>query len=408
MARVKARILTVGTHSSPQGDVVVTPERLRHWSDQFKKMRQDMSIPAPWNHRKEALPGNDDFLKSPMNAGYVEEFTLSKDGKSAHIVIDAPGVEFDNGKLITWTKIPETNAMVKTAVKEVSAGIAKEWKDGKNRVWNDVMTHAAVVIHPVVGGQEGFQKLSQEMGNSQWLSVDTKWYLAGEYPDDKEVPEEKKEEPKPEVRPEPEAPTGFSMETLIKDLSGEPFRLQLPPDTDEKNFAERLWIAVSALKGQHGMGNVQEQQPEQMMMSLLSKTSPAHAEMLKKVIEDRNALQLKEKTRRFTEAKKAVDMLPLPVEIRTEHFGILGQQNLSLESVSDKDLDLVEQKLSLAAAVTKIGGSVELYKRMTGAMPTANPIADKSPVVNQHVVDMVKSVGGDPTKIPGFSTNGSN
>ena len=87
--RFKKPIVTTGVYSIP-GDipqkVEVTSDRLDHWASQFGKMKKaGISVPAPWNHSKEAFPmssGNDGTLpRSDINAGWwdkvwVEDNTL--------------------------------------------------------------------------------------------------------------------------------------------------------------------------------------------------------------------------------------------------------------------------------------------------------------------------------------------
>lgn len=149
MAKFKKKVLEPGTYQSPDGEIVITPERITHWVNSFQKMKAaGLKIPTPWGHQTKANnPDYDEieFNQSKYNAGFLENF--EKDAKGALVaIVDVPREE-DAEK-------------VGTIVQEVSPQVETAWKDGKGRVWEDVITHLAFVTHPVVPGQDNFESIT--------------------------------------------------------------------------------------------------------------------------------------------------------------------------------------------------------------------------------------------------------
>jgi hypothetical protein len=138
-------MLKVGTYHSPDGVVEVTPERLRHWSEEFQKMSSaGQVIPMHWDHGNESedlLPiSMDNFqrkaTRSARNSvGKLTKFDVAPDGNSANI------------EFVTLT----SDATNKTAANSVyvSPVIFPEWKDGHGNTYTDVITHMDIVDHPV-------------------------------------------------------------------------------------------------------------------------------------------------------------------------------------------------------------------------------------------------------------------
>lgn len=145
-------ILKVGTYHSPDGVVHVTPERLRHWEQQTKRLQSvGYAIPSHFDHANEIdllEPIAMDVLSRGQNrsaqatVGRLDRFTVAPDGKSAEIVLHTltPGAK----------EVVENNAVF------VSPVIFPEWKDGAGNKYRDVITSFDLVDHPVDHSQSSF------------------------------------------------------------------------------------------------------------------------------------------------------------------------------------------------------------------------------------------------------------
>src|SRR5205823_829285 len=105
-------ILRVGRYQSPEGEVVVTPDRIRHWANEHAEMRRaGILTPVPWGHHLQSVPqypGETQYLAAKMNAGYFPELRVSPDGNELIAVVECPGVECDrDGNLTHWVKIDD-------------------------------------------------------------------------------------------------------------------------------------------------------------------------------------------------------------------------------------------------------------------------------------------------------------
>jgi hypothetical protein len=118
---------------------------------------------CPWNHQPGATlvePGvggdPERFAASRYNAGYVLGGRVDPQSGALEAFLDVPGAELGaDGNLLTTVEMPD-GRKVRGAIKEVSAKISPSWRDGRGRVWKDVVTHVALVGLPVVAGQKGF------------------------------------------------------------------------------------------------------------------------------------------------------------------------------------------------------------------------------------------------------------
>jgi hypothetical protein len=155
----RKKLVPVGVHQAPEGEVVVTPERVKGWVDKFNRLRSEgVRFPEPWGHQLKAIPHEDrearKFAAARWNAGYIER--LEQDPKDQSLVMLGtipPGYEVDaaSGDLV--------NPRDGTRIGEVSAGIG-DWRDGKGRTHSDMILHAALVPLPVWAGQDGFAQVA--------------------------------------------------------------------------------------------------------------------------------------------------------------------------------------------------------------------------------------------------------
>lgn len=342
MARVRKTVLAVGEHRSPEGVVKATPARLRHWADQFNAMRAaGLKIPVPYGHNTNAIPADPNdpnesqFLSSRYNAGYVEALDVTPDGLVA--ANDCPGLDTDDsGNLVGWAKLPDGRE-VKTAIGEVSVGIAKKFTDGTGRVWNDVITHIAVTPHPVWGGQDGFTALGGSRGRVEGLVT---LALGGATMNDDAIFDDDLDAPPPaDVLPDPNADAGtgeITMEKLLPALAEH--GIALPEGTDDANFIERLYTAIVALQGKLTPAGgapledpaaeqtpVTQQEPDAVLMSLLGRTTDAREKAaLQATIDERKAARQATRDARAAKITKQIERhagAGIPRDVLTKHFG---------------------------------------------------------------------------------------
>ncbi len=252
MAKFQKNILEVGTYQSPDGEVKVTTDRLRHWSKSFARMKEsNIGVPVSWDH-------NDDPAKStPIQfsstrrrrrpaagtVGYLESFDVSDDGQSATIALDIPRTEDAD-------KVKHNLAMV-------SPVLFESWKDGRGENHKDCITHVDLVQHPVDNSQTEFEPViacSFRMGLDTGKPV-TYRMAEHEESDDEDKPE-KSENPEDDSSHEEEADTTDDdrLKRIKEGLFG--MDIVLSEDTNTDNFMEHLEQAIltaSAMGGDEEM-----------------------------------------------------------------------------------------------------------------------------------------------------------
>ncbi len=256
--RFRKRILEVGRYESPDGEVVVTPERLKHWSQTFKKMRAaKLGIPIGWDHHddpnlsKPVQLGGGKRRKAQDVVGYVDGFQVGKDGKTAELTIDIPRAE-DAEK-------------VKHNLAYVSPVIFGEWKDGRGRVYEDCITRVDLVQHPVDNSQTPFEpaevrcalRMGLEVGKPETFRM-AEDSMADEL-DDLDLQDQEGAE-------ESEDTTATDrVANVIAALAS--MQIILPDDTTAENFFERveaaLLTAAAMGAGESDLGDLEEAEPDQ-------------------------------------------------------------------------------------------------------------------------------------------------
>lgn len=292
MPKFLKSVLTPDTYRSPDGTVRVTPARIRHWVDSFRRMKEaGLKIPVPWGHLNQAKPEDPDeaeFLRTKYNAGFLDHLAADESGQMI-AVIDVP--------------LAEDAQRVGTVVQEVSPQIEREFIDGKGRTWTDTITHLALCQQGVVAGQENFRpaaadplpkaalrlslsqrvtRMATEKVNPHDLEDEEKDNGArgDEYPSEDELDGD--QPPFPEKVDESDAGAAKHFHQA-KGMLKEHFGIHLPDDTDHQKGWEHLCIALHALANQENEGKgkgkpdheaetapAREQQPkeEQPMLSL--------------------------------------------------------------------------------------------------------------------------------------------
>lgn len=174
-------ILKVGTYHSPDGTVVVTPERLKHWERETKRLQSvGYAIPSHFDHANDIdllEPIAMDVLARKQNrsakatVGKLDSFRVSADGQSAEIVLH------------TLTS-DATESVGKNAV-YVSPVIFPEWKDGAGNHFRDVLTSFDLVDHPVDYSQTSFVpaiKMSQAVCPAIRMGQSKPYFLGARMP----------------------------------------------------------------------------------------------------------------------------------------------------------------------------------------------------------------------------------
>lgn len=231
-------ILKVGTYHSPDGVVEVTPERLRHWENETRKLQHaGYAIPMHWNHasEKELLePVSLDLLQSKQGrgaeatVGKLNSFRVSPDGQTAEITVH--------------TLTPSATEKVAANAVYVSPVIFPQWKDGAGNSYSDVITSVDLVDHPVDYTQTSFQP-AEPICCAIRLGLSTTPYRMGAaMADDKE-------------NDAGDSTEGAMNATSIKDVLSAlaDLKIVLPDDTTEANFLDRLRTALLTAKAQSGM-----------------------------------------------------------------------------------------------------------------------------------------------------------
>lgn len=149
--KFKKAILQVGTYHAPKSNVVVTPERLRHWANQFTRLQAAKQVvPIDWDHsssESDLTPLTMDAYQKKRSAkntiGHLHEFKVSEDGQRAELLLDVPD------------KAAAQKA--KDNLVYVSPVIFPTWKDGTGAEYQDCITHVDFVNHPVDHSQGKFE-----------------------------------------------------------------------------------------------------------------------------------------------------------------------------------------------------------------------------------------------------------
>lgn len=276
MAVVRKTLLPLGKHVSPDGEVDVTPDRVKHWVETFQKQKQNkIKIPMPWGHQRLATPDNKEFIRSRFNAGTLKDLMVGPDG-SLDGILEAPGLQEENGQLVSIAKMDD-GTPVKTSIADVSVGIFPDWKDGKGNEWNDMIGHVALAPLPVWADQSGFQSLSTAEQKVVYLSTVTRMANTDTEESDLKGKVEKASSATEDDGDDNEgaAKTLDSMfQSAGEEANPEQERVQriiatfaqlstpFPPDTTPENFVERLDTVIGVLAARLKLEEQQEAQAE--------------------------------------------------------------------------------------------------------------------------------------------------
>jgi len=222
--RFKKPIVNTGVYAIPTSEgtkkVSITKDRLHHWATQFDGMKDaGISVPAPWSHSKDALPiqmGSDGTLpRSDINAGWWDKLWV------------------DGDTLWGELNVPSNEDAIKIgkSVRESSVYVRPEFNDGSGNKWKDSLMHIALVTHPIENKQDNFQPVEADGGGIS-LSM-------SQLTEPLTMAEEK-------VEGQQYNAANASMDTVLESLREN--KIDLPDDTSEDNFMERLLTALRQKK----------------------------------------------------------------------------------------------------------------------------------------------------------------
>lgn len=163
MPKFKKTILRVGTYRSLDGEVRVTPARLRHWVDQFKQFSKNGNVvPVAFDHASDAAGltplSVNEFRSAKDTVGRLADLRLSNDGQAAEMTL-----EISDPKAV---KLAQSNDVF------VSPVLGHRWRDGRGNRYKDLWTHVDIVNHPVDSTQGPFQALSAAARNFWRFALD--------------------------------------------------------------------------------------------------------------------------------------------------------------------------------------------------------------------------------------------
>ena len=145
MAILPKEILRVGTYHTAEGEVRVTPRRMRHWVQQFKAMKAaSLAVPQPWEHQDDAKPvSRADRLaaRASRNTGFVDDLYIARDG-SLWANLDVPD--------------PKAAKQIRENVRFVSPEIESVFVDGDGNLWEEGFAHIALTPRPGFARQKPF------------------------------------------------------------------------------------------------------------------------------------------------------------------------------------------------------------------------------------------------------------
>lgn len=194
----------------PEKGITITEDRLKHWQATAELMgEKGLRIPAPFFHDPNAVPVNLELSKevadSKNNAGFWSKLWLA-----------------DDGWLMGELEVPraEDAEKIGTTIKGASLYAPPKWEEG-GESWEDAITHIALTNKPVIHEGADFETALS-------LSLDD----AGGYDAASDEGDSDKN-------------SSTNLESALKVLSE--LGLELPDDTTDQNFLQRVCIAGTAV-----------------------------------------------------------------------------------------------------------------------------------------------------------------
>lgn len=276
MAKFQKAILKVGVYQSPDGEVKVTPARLKHWADSFQQMKTaHLAVPVSWDHDDDPQASVPVKILSTAakrrpaqgTVGYLRDVKLTADGNSADVVLDIRG--------------EENNRKVKDNLAFVSPVIRDSWPDGQGKIWTDIFGHMDLVQHPVDSSQTPFVPAdSQAIPCGLRMGLDSGnpvTYRMAVHEDEDMADDDSTHDDSGN-----EASSDEDVKKTIQLLAD--MKIVVPDDTTLENFHKRVHAALmtaAAMGGDTmdtGTEDLEEARPEFAALSLEVKRWRGHAD----------------------------------------------------------------------------------------------------------------------------------
>ena len=241
MATFRKKILLPDRYKAQGKWHDVTEDRMRDWVGNFNKLvERGYSVPAPYRHDKEAkplrLPDEEDAV-SYNNGGWWDKLWLESDGSLW-------------GRLTVDDK-EKADKLRRGEIKEVSPSLVPKFESGTGDTFDETIMHIALCTHPIAPNQESFEEeLAASLVFSREFAENTDTTEPWEFQAIATVVGS------PGI---PTAATGATLEEAMRILKG--LGLNLPSDTTEGNFLERVVTAGLAVIGAHGGEAIEQPVP---------------------------------------------------------------------------------------------------------------------------------------------------
>jgi hypothetical protein len=366
MVLIPKEVLPPGDYHTEDGVLRVTPQRIRHWVEQFKRMKEaGFSVPCPWEHQNGVKPVDQASRlanRVKHNAGWVARFSIN-----------------DDGMLMALVEVPADLAGdLRDRVRYVSPEIKDEFVDGDGHTWHDVITHLALTTRPVNHRQkpfgapvrmsyQGTVRLSQAVRlgckMKKKMAQDDAW----EHKEGKN--ETSTEDQHDKVRMAEEEPGGegggggTDYLAECKDLLSSKFGIDLHESTDESTFLRDLCMALTAAQGNGASETETETPPEEMpteetptqeqpgggsMMLSLEKRVQVLEDQNKSLLDQNATLVSERELARLGRYEKEGRCSPAQAKSLRDK---LGKHRLSLTRAGDANAVAVATALECMAAV---------------------------------------------------------
>lgn len=240
------RIIRPGTYTVPRADgtssrVHIGPQRIARWLATFNRMRQTgLAIPAPWRHEEKALPlrleGDRTDVDAYNNAGFWKRLWVDEHDGSLYGEVDVPRAD-------------DADRIGRTVV-DVSLLAKPQWIDGQNNLYEDVLTHIALVTHPVAPDSSNFTRSSSSEKDPGVLACGLGDLVMAEDVTPT-TPPATSAGPPATPPPDSVAAATATVADALEMLSKMDPPITLPSDTNSQNFLERLVTALHALQSAH-------------------------------------------------------------------------------------------------------------------------------------------------------------
>lgn len=386
MPILKKAILADGRYESPDGEVIVTPARRKHWAKQHREMvAAGLAIPGGWDHSddpKKTTPiaAKNKKRSAAHNVSWLESLKPTSDGNALELAIDFPRqADYDTA---------EKNLV------QVSPVIYKEWKDGSGKVWKDVFTHVDLVTHPVDASQTPFVA-PETIACSIRMGLETGkpvlYRMADDFGDEADD-----SDPPAETDENPDLPKGNDgdrqqFEAIIAHLSE--IGIALPADTDDSNFIDRLLTALMTFNAQKQQQEEEDNEDDQEEDPMATEASPQFAAMsLRANAAHAYAENLHRQTisTRLDALAKSGRCTPAEVNAQTAH---LGAVRLSLTADGKPETSRLEDWIASREALP-VGACWDPTQRLrlaavTETAPPSGTLGEASDEDAEKLVDQI-------------------